>query len=482
MDTPIDTIIIGAGSAGLAALREVRKRTQSFLIINDGPYGTTCARVSCMPSKLLIEAANAYHQRHTLAEFGIDGAQALSADLPAVLRRVRALRDEFVAGTVQVTDKLDQRSIAGRAKLLGPKQVQVTAPDGSITTYHAKSIILAPGSAPVLSPQWQALAAQSGRILTSDTVFEETTLGPRMAVIGMGAIGIELAQALARLGLQVTGYATKELVGGLSDPAVNAVLRASLQSDFTLHTGPAATLHATTDGSGCIEVRSGAHRTIVDQVLVAIGRRPQLAGLGLESLGVPLSDKGMPPVNPQSMQIADLPVYLAGDALNFRPLLHEVADEGHIAGTNAVASAVSSAQPQCFQRRTPLAIVFSDPNAAVIGQSLRALQAKEDRAFITGSVNFARQGRARAGQRNHGRLHVYADPATGLLLGAELCAPAGEHMAHLLALAITQKMSVGQLLGMPFYHPVLEEMLQTALQDIVRQLPALPFPMGVEPV
>ena len=285
MDTPIDTIIIGAGSAGLAALREVRKRTQSFLIINDGPYGTTCARVGCMPSKLLIEAANAYHHRHTLAEFGIHGAQALTADLPAVLRRVRALRDEFTAGAAQVTEKLDERSIAGRAKLLGPKQVQVTAPDGSTTTYHAKSIILAPGSAPVLSPQWQALAAQSGRILTSDTVFEETTLGPRMAVIGMGAIGIELAQALARLGLQVTGYATKELVGGLSDPAVNAVLRASLQSDFTLHTGPAATLHATTDGSGCIEVRSGEHRTIVDQVLVAIGRRPQLAGEEGEEAG-----------------------------------------------------------------------------------------------------------------------------------------------------------------------------------------------------
>ena len=337
MDTPIDTIIIGAGSAGLAALREVRKRTQSFLIINDGPYGTTCARVGCMPSKLLIEAANAYHQRHTLAEFGIDGAQALSAYLPAVLRRVRALRDEFTAGAAQVTQKLDERSIAGRAKLLGPKQVQVTAPDGSTTTYHAKSIVLAPGSAPVLSPEWRALGE---RVLTSDSVFEETSLGPRIAVIGMGAIGIELAQALARLGLQVTGYATKALIGGLSDAAVNAVLRESLESDFTLHTGPAATLHATTDGSGCIEVRSGAHRTIVDQVLVAIGRRPQLAGLGLESLGVPLSDKGMPPVNPQSMQIADLPVYLAGDALNFRPLLHEVADEGHIAGTNAEANAV----------------------------------------------------------------------------------------------------------------------------------------------
>ena len=474
-NTPLDTLIIGAGSAGLAALREVRKRTQSFLIVNDGPYGTTCARVGCMPSKLLIEAANAYHQRHTLAEFGISGAEALTPDLPAALRRVRALRDEFVAGTVQVTEKLDERSIAGRAKLLGAQQVQVTAADGSTRVYHAKSVILAPGSAPVLSPEWKALAAQSGRILTSNTVFEQTDIGPRVAVIGMGAIGIELAQALARLGVQVTGYATKELIGGLSDPAINAVLRESLQRDMALHTGPAATLHAANDGSGdigSIEVRSGENSSTFDHVLVAIGRRPQLAGLGLETLGVALSDKGMPPVNPLTMQIADLPVYLAGDALNFRPLLHEAADEGHIAGTNAMAQ-LAGAAPQCYQRRTPLGIVFSDPNAAVIGQSLRTLQANQQanqQIFVTGSVNFARQGRARAAQRNHGRINVYADPATGLLLGAELCAPAGEHMAHLLALAITQKLSVGQLLGMPFYHPVLEEGLRTALRDAARQL------------
>ena len=468
MDTPLDAIIIGAGSAGLAAVREVSKRTERFLLINDGPYGTTCARVGCMPSKLLIEAANAYHQRHTLAEFGIHGADALGVDLPAVLRRLRKLRDDFVAGTLQVTDNLGARSIAGRARLLGPQQVQVDRPDGTSTTYHAKSIILAPGSKPVLPPEWQALGQ---RILTSDTIFEQASLGPRIAVIGMGPIGIELAQALARLGVEVTGYATKELIGGLSDPAINAALGQSLQRDLTLHTGPAATLHATTDGSGGIEVRSGEHRTVVDQVLVAIGRRPQLAGLGLDTLGVALDDKGMPPVNPKTMQIADLPVYLAGDAYHQRPLLHEAADEGHIAGMNALAPA-----PHCYQRRTPLAIVFSDPNAAVIGQSFRALQAQaqepDGAAFVTGSVNFARQGRARASQHNHGRLNVYASPTTGRLLGAELCAPAGEHLAHLLALAIDQKLTVGQLLGMPFYHPVLEEGLRTALRDAARQLDA----------
>lgn len=449
-----DAIIIGAGSAGLAALREVRKRTEQFLIINDGAYGTTCARVGCMPSKLLIEAANAYHRRHTFETFGITGGSALGADIPAVLRRVRRLRDDFVAGTVSITDELGARSVSGRAKLLSSTQVQANG-----QTYNTKSIILAPGSRPILPPAMQALGA---RVLTTDTLFEQTTLGPRMAVIGMGPLGAEMAQALGRLGIEVHGYAIDELLGGMSDPDVNAELRQALERDITLHIGAEATLHAVEGG---IEVRSGAQRTVVDQVLVAIGRSPNLKDLGLETLGVPLNKHGMPPVNAKSMQIGELPVYLAGDAYNDRPLLHEAADEGHIAGQNAMAPT-----PQCFERRTPLAIVFCDPNAAVVGQGFDALQKQEGLAFVTGSINFARQGRARAAQRNEGRLSVYADAASGCLLGAELCAPAGEHLAHLLALAVSQKLSVAQVLGMPFYHPVLEEGLRTALRDAARQL------------
>ena len=85
MNTHYEVVIVGAGSAGLAALREVKKRTQDFLLVNDGPWGTTCARVGCMPSKVLIEAANADHRRGTFEEFGIRGAGQLSVDLPAVL-------------------------------------------------------------------------------------------------------------------------------------------------------------------------------------------------------------------------------------------------------------------------------------------------------------------------------------------------------------------------------------------------------------
>ena len=103
----------------------------------------------------------------------------------------------------------------------------------------------------------------------------------------------------------------------------------------------------------------------------------------------------------------------------------------------------------------------------MVGASAKELAGQD---FEVGSASFANQGRARAGQRNAGRIALYADRADGKLLGAELCAPAGEHLAHLLALAIGQQMTVAGLLGMPFYHPVLEEGLRTALRDAASQL------------
>ena len=470
MSQPLDTLIIGAGTAGLAALREVRKRTDRYLIVNEGPWGTTCARVGCMPSKALIEAANAFHRRHAFETFGLRGAEGLTADIAAVLQRVRALRDQFVAGALQATDTLGAARMAGRATVLGPNAVDI---DG--TPYATRSIIIATGSRPRVPDEWLAFG---DRILTTDTLFEQPTLGPRVAVIGMGVIGVEIAQALARLGIEVAAFTTGNTLAGLKDPALNAELAALLKQEMLLHTGAPAELREVPGG---IEVSSGPNRVVVDQVIAAMGRVPNIEHLGLETLGVPLNPRGMPAVNPQTQQIGDLPVFLAGDANAQVPLLHEAADEGHIAGINAMACALTPAAapaaapaaiptpptPTRFQRRTPLAIVFCDPQVAMVGKRLADLDSAHT---VTGTVRFTNQGRARAAQRNRGALHVYADRATGRLQGAEMCAPAAEHLAHLLALAVQQKLTVHDLLGMPFYHPVLEEGLRTALRDAARQL------------
>ena len=451
MSQPLDVIILGAGSAGLAALREVRKRTDHWRIVNDGPWGTTCARVGCMPSKMLIEAANAYHARRVLHTFGIEGADALRVDLPAVLRRVRALRDDFVAGTLAATDA-GERAISGHARLLDAQRVEV---NGQVHT--ARRIIIATGSRPIVPEDWLAFG---DRILTTDTLFEQPTLGPRVAVIGLGPLGVEIAQALARLGVEVMAFATGKSVAGLSDPAINDALLARLKDEFIVNVGDKAELREVTGG---IQVTNGSATVVVDQVVAAMGRRPNLEHLGLDTLGVALDDKGRPPIDPCTLQVGDLPVFIAGDADGDRPLLHEAADEGHIAGLNALAPT-----PRGFARRTPLAITFSQPHAAVVGQRHADLPEGQ---WVGGTVDFARQGRARVAQCNHGRLNVYAEHGSGRLLGAELCTPAGEHMAHLLALAVEQRLTVHDLLRMPFYHPVLEEGLRTALRDAASRLP-----------
>ena len=447
MKKKLDVIIIGAGSAGLAALRQVRKRTERFLLINDGPYGTTCARVGCMPSKALIEAANAYHARTKAEAFGIRGSESLRIDIPAVMLRVRALRDRFVGGVLKATEALGERSIAGRARLLGPNEVTV-----GNQVFHARSIVIATGSSPVVPQPWQALG---DRLLTTDTFFDQKTLPARMAVVGLGAIGIEMAQALSRLGVEVHAFNSSDGLAGISDPVVAETARQSLNEEFAIHTGHKVELSGTPGG---VSVQAGPVDIEVDRVHVAIGRKPNLGDLGLDTLGVTLDKLGLPPFDRSTMRIADLPVFIAGDANADVSLLHEAADEGYIAGVNAVAT-----EPSCFQRRTPLAIVFSDPGIAAVGQRFADVDVEQ---CLIGSVEFASQGRALTAQRNQGVLRIYAHSHDARLLGAEMCAPAAEHMAHLLALAISRELTAHDLLAMPFYHPVLEEGLRTALRDI----------------
>lgn len=452
MNRDVEVAIIGAGSAGLSALQEVRRQTENFVLVNDGPYGTTCARVGCMPSKAMIEAANAFHHRHRLHEMGISGGDRLTVDrAAAVLRRVRRLRDVFVAYVLKRTQDLGERNITGRPRFVASDVLEVNG-----RRVKARRVIIATGSRPIVPEAWKVFGE---RVVTSDDLFDMEMLPPRMAVVGLGPVGAEMAQALSRLGIEITGFNRVERVAGLTDQAVNRAAVAMLQAEFPLYLGTDADLDV--EGE-CVRVSAGARTAIVDKVLLALGRRPNLDGLGLEQIGAELDEDGIPRFDPRTMQVGDLPVYIAGDVNGHLPLLHEALDEGYIAGYNALRGS-----PECFQRRTPLSIVFTDPNIAAVGQVFGELNEEET---VIGEFDFSDQGRALMAAENHGRLRVYADRNDGRLVGAELCAPRGEHLAHLLACAIQQRMTAQEFLRLPFYHPTVEAGMESAVRKIAKLL------------
>jgi len=463
MNKQVDVAIIGSGTTGLNAMGQVRRAGKSFVLINGGELGTTCARVGCMPSKAFIQVAEDFHRRHVFERHAIEGGEDLAVEIEDLMEHVRGLRDIFVDRVMGgSTDELDEEFIEGYAQIIAPNRLKV----GDLEI-EADSIIIATGSTPIVPAAWRELG---DRIVTTDEFFELEKLPESMAVIGMGVIGLELGQALSRIGVNVTGIDALEQISGLADPVVNKTAIGLMEQEFPMWLGEAAKISAVGDK---LRVKAGENEIEVDKALISIGRTPNLSGLGLENLGVELDAKGLPDYDPQTMQIANLPVYLAGDVNADLPILHEAGEEGKIAGFNA-------AQPeiQRFQRKTMLGITFCDPNIVVVGASWSELEGRDD--VVAAEMPMGPVGRALIMAKNKGVIRVYAEKKTGRLLGGAMIAIKGESLGHLLAWAIQQKMTVSDALQMPFYHPVIEEALQGALNMLLSQVDDQPdIPVGL---
>lgn len=460
MDTrKVDVAIIGAGSAGLNARREVEKAGKLPLMIESGPYGTTCARVGCMPSKLLIAAADTAHEVAGADRFGI-AVENWHVDAGRVFERVRSERDRFVGFVVEDVEALPaEQRLQGRARFTGATTLQVD----DHTRVEAEAVVIATGSTPVIPSPYDAIREH---VMVNDDVFELTQVPRTLAVVGTGIIGLELGQALQRLGAETTFFSPFEDVGPFTDPEVRRQTRSIMEAELNLQLGSQVRSAEQVDGGIRLQWKdaSGAeHDAVFEQVLIAAGRRPQLEGLGLEKTGIYLDQRGFPAWDATTTQAADVPIFIAGDVSGHRPLLHEASDEGRIAGANAAAFPDLTAHI----RRVPLAVAFTDPNMAMVGASFDSL---EPGSFEVGEVSFANQGRARVIGRNQGLLRIYGDRKCCTIVGAEMIGPRAEHLAHLLAWSVQQGMTVARSLQMPFYHPVIEEGMRTALRDLAGKL------------
>lgn len=447
--------ILGAGSSGLTALGKIRKTTDDFVMINGGAFGTTCARVGCMPSKALIHCAEHFHARKHFKAFGISNAAKLELDDKAVMQRVREFRDRFTGGVqAGTTDTLaPEQLIKGYATFINDNTIEVNGEQ-----IQAERIIIATGSRPVVPQAWKHLG---DKLLTSDDIFEVKKLPKKIAVIGLGIIGLELGQALSRLGVEVIGFELSDTIGGLSSPTVAKKAIKCISQEFPIYLGESAELKLS---GKSVKVMMPSGTFEVDAVLASLGRRPNLDQLGLENTSLALDDKGMPSFDLNTMQVEDKPIFIAGDVNGYRPILHEAGFEGAVVAKNALNYPDITA----YRRKTAIGIAFTDPQIAFFGISYKELNF--EKTVIANFKLNRNNGRLIVMGEDKGILALYADKASKQLIGGELFMPRAEHIAHLLTWAIERKLTVLELLKMPFYHPVIEEAVESTLRELAKEL------------
>ena len=462
----VDVAVIGAGSAGMQAYKAAKRWTDSVVLIEDGHYGTTCAREGCMPSKLLIAAAEHAHDARNAATFGIDAGE-VRVDGRTVMARMHRMRDHFVGAVIDgIRDVPGEDKLEGHACIREPGILEV---DGE--PLRARRIVIATGSVPRVPDQIGQGAGD--RCLTIADLFAMDDLPESLVVFGAGVIGIEAAQTMARLGVRVRCLSRGGMIANLTDERVSAVAAEVLGAEFPL--APESDIQdVRREGEQVVvtfEVDGETHTERFDYALVATGRVPNVRGLGLENAGLRLDENGVPVADRATCQVEtgegpdDAPVFVAGDAEGNDPVLPVAVDDGRIAGDNAGRWP----DVKAHERKAGLLVTYTRPSIGVCGLGLRAVK---DGGFDyrVGEASFADQGRAKVEDRAGGLVRIYGEWATGRILGAELIAPDGEHHAHLLSWLIGMKATVADTLALPVYHPCTEEAIRTALRELAREL------------
>ena len=213
INTNVDVAIIGTGTAGMTAYRSVQKHTNKIVLIEGNKYGTTCARVGCMPSKLLIAAAEASHAIQRSSLFGVYANEPHTINGKEVMQRVRDERDRFVSFVLESVNEFDaSHKLKGMAKFVDDNTLAVDE-----KLIHARSIVIATGSSPKVLPQFSGLG---DRLIVNDDIFDWIELPKSVAVFGSGVIGLELGQALHRLGVKVKVFGRGGRIRPITDPEI----------------------------------------------------------------------------------------------------------------------------------------------------------------------------------------------------------------------------------------------------------------------
>jgi pyruvate/2-oxoglutarate dehydrogenase complex dihydrolipoamide dehydrogenase (E3) component len=432
-------VVIGGGAGGLTAATHAARRGASVVLVADGPLGGDCTYTGCVPSKTLLAAAAA----------GRTFDEAMAA-VRSAIDRIAATEDEAAL------DRAGVRVLRGRGELTGPGRVQVGG-----TQLTSRHMILATGATAALPP---VPGLESIGALTNETVFSLDRRPGRLAVIGGGAIGCELAQAFARLGAQVTVLEAAERVLPLEDPAASAVIHAALTEDGVDVRVGARIEQAGLEGSTRHLRLADGTDIAADHVLVAAGRRPVTEGLGLEEVGVKLDGGGRIVVD-DTCATSTAGVWAIGDVTPLGGFTHVAGHMGFVAATNATRKGRLRPAAKVDRRVVPR-VTFTDPEVASVGVT------EAEAAAAGGQVSEVRLthvDRAITSGKEAGFVKLLAGPRPvlrsaggGQVLGATIVGPRAGEMIAEVALAMKTRAFTGRLAQTVHAYPTWSMAVQQA--------------------
>ncbi len=421
-----DVIIIGAGPGGyVCAIRCAQLGLKTAVVEGRDTLGGTCLNIGCIPSKALLHASHQLHEaEHNFAKMG------LVAKTPSVdWKQMLAYKDEVIGQNTKGIEFLFKKNkidwLKGWGAIPEPGKVRV-----GDTLHAAKNIIIATGSTPATLP---GISIDEKTVVTSEGALSLAKIPKSLVVIGAGVIGLELGSVYARLGAKVQvieyldhitpgmdGEVSKTFQRILGKQGLGFTLGAAVQSVDVLKAGARVTYRLRKDDS--------THTIDADTVLVATGRKPYTDGLGLDALGVAMTDRGQ--IATDSQYATNIKgIYAIGDAIAGPMLAHKAEDEGM-----AVAEVVAGRHGHVNYGVIP-GVIYTHPEVATVGATEEQLK-KDGRAYKIGKFSFMGNGRAKANFAGDGFVKILADTQTDRILGAHIIGPMAGDLIHEVCVAM----------------------------------------------
>jgi len=452
MSDSFDVIVIGAGPGGyVCAIRAAQLGLKVACVEKRATLGGTCLNVGCIPSKALLQSSEHFEEtKHKLADHGIN-VTGVSFDLA----RMQARKAEVVGANVKGVEFLFKKNkvtwLKGAGRIVNPTTVEVAG-----QAYTAKNIVIATGSESI---PLGGIAVDETRIVTSTGALELSQVPEHLVVIGGGVIGLELGSVWGRLGAKVTVVEYLDrITPGMDNELGKAFERVLTKQGFKFKLKSKVTA-AVADATGVnvtIEpAAGGAAETLrADVVLLAIGRRPHVEGLGLAELGVALDERGR--VKTDAHYATSVPgIYAIGDAIAGAMLAHKAEDEGV-----ALAEQLAGQKPHINYNAIP-SVVYTWPELASVGETEEQLKAR-GQAYKIGKFPFTANGRARAMGDMDGFVKILADAKSDAVLGAHIMGPDAGTLIAELAMAIEFGASAEDVARTCHAHPTLSEAVKEA--------------------